>query len=160
MNKIKSELLKALILSFVGYNLYIGIEVTFRQQSYILMGICGALSLILIEKINDLFSWDMPLFWQMIIGGAIITALEGMFGLYSLFVLHVRMWDYSNLWGASPHGLVCPLFSLFWVLLSGVGIIIADAINFYVLHEEPRPYYRCINGKVFWMMPRRICGGD
>lgn len=96
----------------------------------------------------------------MIIGGVIITIIEVVSGLFALNVLHIRMWDYSNMWGSCFDGLVCPLFSLFWVLLSGVGIILADAINFYVLHEEPRPYYRCINGKVFFMMPRRICGGD
>ena len=156
----KKIIYKNLILFVVGFCLYITIETLFRGYSYLWSGIMGGLAVVILDKINNYISWDIPLIIQMLIGGIVITVIEAITGLIALKVFGVRMWDYSNLWGSALYGLVCPLFSFFWVLLSGVGILLADAINYYVLHEEPRPYYRGIDGMIIWMMPKMICGGN
>ena len=48
-----------------------------------------------------------------------MTVIEYIAGIVSLKVLHVRLWDYSRRWG-NIQGLVCPLFSFFWAVISAV----------------------------------------
>ena len=48
-----------------------------------------------------------------------MTVIEYIAGIVSLKVLHVRLWDYSRCWG-NIQGLVCPLFSFFWAVISAV----------------------------------------
>ena len=48
-----------------------------------------------------------------------MTVIEYIAGVVSLKVLHVRLWDYSRRWG-NIQGLVCPLFSFFWAVISAV----------------------------------------
>lgn len=151
----KKILLKNGIMFTYGFCIYITIEVLFRTYSYPLMGMVGGISLILLDKINDYISWDMQLLYQMIIGGLIITVLELLSGEFALHIMGVRMWDYSNMWMPMFDNLVCPLFSFFWVLLSGVGIVLADAIDYYILHGNFQPYYRICSKKFY--LPKRIC---
>lgn len=49
-------IIKNILLFLVGYCAYIAIEVTFRGVSYLLMGICAGLAVIIIDKINDCIS--------------------------------------------------------------------------------------------------------
>lgn len=151
---------KNILLFIVGACLYAGIELLWRGVSYRLMMLVGGCALVVCDKVNDNLSWDIPLLWQMMIGGLIITAMELISGEFALNIMGTRMWDYSNQWMSMCDDLICPLFSLFWVMLSGVGIILADAINFYVLHENQRPYYRHLNGNMWFYLPKRICGGE
>ncbi len=156
----KKWLIKESILFYVGFVTYIAIECCFRGYSYPLMGIVGGISLILLDKINDGISWDIPLILQIILGGLIVTGLELLSGEFALNILHIRMWDYSGQWMAMCDDLICPLFSLLWVLLSGIGIILADAINYYILHDEQRPYYLKLSGKILFMRPTRECDNN
>lgn len=48
-----------------------------------------------------------------------MTVIEYIAGIVSLKFLHVRLWDYSRRWG-NIQGLVCPLFSFFWAVISAV----------------------------------------
>ena len=164
MNELKHQNLKyhvyeTLVLFVVGMCLYTTIEVFFRGYSFRLMGLMGGFAMLFCNCINDKFSWDIPLCWQMFIGGMVITAMELLSGEFALHVLGIRMWDYSNQWMSMCDDLICPLFSFFWVLLSAVGILLSDAINYYVFHDDVRPYYRCVTGNIWFMMPERICGG-
>lgn len=154
----KKNIFKNILLFIIGFCLYITIEVLFRSYSYPLMGVVGGISLIIVDKINDRISWDMPLILQCIIGGLIITILELLSGEFALHILNVRMWDYSGMWLSSFDNLLCPLFSFFWCLLACVGIILADCFNYYVMHDEQRPYYRIFN-KIYYL-PIRECGSD
>ena len=54
-----------------------------------------------------------------IIMSAAITALECVVGVIMLATTHVRLWDYSKLPG-NIRGIICPLFTFFWGLLSAV----------------------------------------
>ncbi|MBP5210164.1 MAG: hypothetical protein J6125_04805 [Clostridia bacterium] len=49
--------------------------------------------------------------------GLSMTLIEFVAGLIFILGLHVRLWDYSNRPG-NIKGIVCPLFSFFWTLLS------------------------------------------
>lgn len=52
---------KSILLFLVGYCTYISIEVTYRNISYPIMGICGGLAILLLDKINDNISWNVDL---------------------------------------------------------------------------------------------------
>ena len=64
------------------------------------------------------------------------------------------MWDYSNML-LNYDGVICIPFSLLWILVSILGIFVADAYNYYLFHEEPRPYYYMLGKKI--TMPKRYC---
>ena len=150
----KKHFLKYIILFLVGYCVYIAIEVTFRNYSFPLMGIVGAISFILIDRINEVMPWDTDLIIQSIIGSLIVTTFELVVGEGLKIINQPPMWDYSSL-PLNFDGVICFPFSLIWILLSAIAIILADSINYYLLHEEPVPHYRIL-GKNF-SLPKRIC---
>lgn len=53
-------------------------------------------------------------------GGGVATLAEYAVGFFTRHALGVDFWDYSYLKG-NVHGLVCPLFALFWGLLAAAG---------------------------------------
>lgn len=139
--------LKNIILFLTGYCVYLAIEITFRGYSYRLMGVVGGLALLALSWLscNVMAGCQLPL--RMLAGAFVITLFELLSGLFSLHVLHVRMWDYSGHWLNLCDGLICPLFSLFWFLLSGAGILLADSWDYYVMYGERRPVYRIFRWK-------------
>ncbi|MDD3121940.1 MAG: hypothetical protein PHC62_00325 [Candidatus Izemoplasmatales bacterium] len=150
----KHHIFKFLALFIVGFNFYISIETCFRGYSYPAMGLMGAVAFILIDAINSKISWDIPFAVQAIIGSLIVTLLELIVGIFLLKVFNVRMWDYSNLWG-NYLGLISPLFTFLWFLLSFFCILLSDTINYYIFNEQPRPFYRSITGKILFKLPER-----
>lgn len=132
---------KSILLFLVGYCTYVSIEVTYRNISYPIMGICGGLAILLLDKINDNISWNVDLCLQGLFGSALITFFELIIGEIALhtFLLPV-MWDYSNV-PLNFDGVICLPFSIVWFFLSILAIFLADAINYYVLDEPQVPYY-------------------
>ena len=150
----KKHILKYLILFLVGYCVYIAIEVTFRNYSFPLMGIVGAISFILIDRINEVMPWDTDLIIQSLIGSLIVTMFELIVGEGLKFFNQPPMWDYSSL-PLNFDGVICLTFSLVWILLSAIAILLADAINYYLLHEEPTPHYKILGFQ--FSFPKRSC---
>ncbi len=72
-----------------------------------------------------LILWLAPaargILWVMVIGTLAATAAELLMGLFYRYVLEVEFWDYSDMRG-NLMGLVCPMFSLFWSILS-LGLV-------------------------------------
>ncbi len=46
-----------------------------------------------------------------------VTAVEYLAGLIFIKGMHIKLWDYSKLWG-NVQGIICPLFTFFWMVLS------------------------------------------
>ena len=133
-------IIKNIILFAVGYCVYIAIEVTYRGFSYPLMGLCGGLALMIMDKINDYISWDVDIIIQGSIGSIIITFFELIIGEISLHTDFLPiMWDYSNVL-LNFDGVICLPFSLIWIGLSIIGILVADTINYYIINIQPYPY--------------------
>lgn len=154
MNK---QIIKNIILFILFGCFYATIEVFFRGYSYPLMFLVAGIASVIIDKLNNKISWDMPLPLQVLIGTFIILALELSSGLFALHVLGVRMWDYRNMPWNMFEGLLCPQFALIWMVLTLAIIVLADAINYYWLHDEVRPYYVLLrNGKKYYL-PERNC---
>lgn len=153
----RNKFLKNTTLFIIGMCLYTTIEVWFRGYSYRLMSLVGGFCMsVILNRVNNFLSWDIPLVFQMFLCAIAITFLELLSGKFALNVLHIRMWDYSGQWMPLFDNLICPLFSGVWFLLSGIGIVLSDAIEYYVLHEGQRPYYRKLSGKILFQLPERL----
>lgn len=143
----KNNIVKKLVLFLVGFCLYITIETLFRGYSYPIMGVCGGLSILILDLINDEISWDTDILLQGVIGSFVITSMEYIIGKLAQYGVFPVMWDYSNM-PMNLEGIICLRFSLLWTLLSIVAIFIADAINYYVFNELPVPYYKLFGKKI------------
>ena len=146
--------MKNTILFTIGFSLFITIECVFHAilgqgaYSWVVSGIMGGICLILIDQINDRwFGWDAQLLFQSLIGGIICTSVEFIVGVIDRVVLHLNMWDYSNII-FNYKGIICLPYSIAWCLLSIVAIFIGDAVRYYIFGEPPRPYYWIGNKKL------------
>ena len=148
---INAKTIKYFTMLYVGFTTYITVEVLFRGYSFGLMGITGAICFFIIQGLNNYISWDMDILLQGILGSSVITCFELIIGEIDKHILHVNMWDYSMMWN-NFDGVICPLFSFLWVLVSILAIILGDAIDYYLLDEDQRPYYRFMK-KIIFVMP-------
>ena len=132
---------KNLFLFYIGFTTYVSIEIIWKGSSHWIMGCCGGIALVLLDKINDKISWDTDILLQGCVGSVLITGMEFIIGNLYLAGLLPKMWDYSNMW-LNYKGIVCLPFSLLWIVLSIVAIFLADSINYYIYKELPVPYYK------------------
>ena len=82
-------------------------------------GLCALYLLASLEQyslVPDPFWNKVMLFAAMAVG---MTLIEYLAGVFCLKYLKVRLWDYSDLWG-NIQGIICPLFSAAWAVLSAV----------------------------------------
>lgn len=137
-----NQTLKLAILALIGGTAYVLIELVWRGHSHISMFALGALCFVLLGGINEFIPWDLGLVWQMLIGAAVVTALEFIVGVIVNIWLGLGVWDYSNL-PLNFMGQICLLFSLAWVALSGIAIVVDDYLRYWLFGEE-RPHYTLI----------------
>ena len=144
------------VLFLVGFCTYITIEVCYRGYSSPLMGLTAGIIMLFLDSINEKISWDFDLLAQGIIGSAMVTLSELGIGEMLICIYGVNtIWDYSKI-PFNFDGVICPQFSIVWILISIIGIIVADAINYYVFEELPVPYYKMF-GKVIIKFPKKKC---
>jgi len=74
------------------------------------------LSLIDVSFIKNFYLQKTVLF---IIMAICITIFEYIAGLIFIKNMKIKLWDYSNCWG-NIQGIVCPLYTFFWYVLSAV----------------------------------------
>mgnify|MGYP002624685307 CR=1 FL=1 len=139
---------KRIVLFTVGFAGYGGLELLFRGHTFISMCIAGGCIILLLDSLNNRWSYDLDILLQGICGSTMITATELLLGEFIKHtnLLHV-MWDYSNM-RFNFDGVICLEFSLLWILLSILGILIADALNYYLLGDNERPYYKLFGIKI------------
>lgn len=143
---------KSLFLFFVGFTAYLAIEVCFKSAmshgglgcSHPLCGIMGGLSFLIFDQFNNELSWHLDLLLQGMLGACVVTLLELTVGLWDKYFLHIGMWDYSGI-PFNYQGVICLPFSLIWIGVAMIAILVADAINYYILDEEPCPHYHVGN---------------
>ena len=131
--------LRPLILIGIGGLLYVLIELVFRGRSHWTMFLVGGLCFWLIGLINEVLPWEMPLWKQCIIGAVIVTAIEFLAGCIINLWLGWDVWDYSNM-PFNVLGQICLPFSLLWILLSAVAIVLDDHLRYWMYGEE-KPHY-------------------
>ncbi len=131
---------KYLILFDTGGLLYVLLELLWRGWSHWSMFILGGICFIALGLINEVFSWDMPLWKQMLAGACIVTALEFITGCIVNLWLGWDVWDYSKMPG-NILGQVCPQFFMVWIFVSLGGIVLDDWLR-YRWFGEVFPHYR------------------
>lgn len=109
----------------LGGGAYVGLEMLWRGRSHYSMFLAGGLSLLLIGQLNHVRP-KLPLFCRAVAGAGIITMLELAAGL--IFNADYSVWDYRGHWG-NWMGHICPLFSLLWIGLAALVLIIYDPLE-------------------------------
>ena len=132
---------KYLILLLIGGTAYYGIEVMARGFSHWTMFLVGGICFILIGIINEI-TLKMPLVRQMFLSAIIITAIEFISGCILNLWLGWNIWDYSDEFG-NILGQICVKHSIYWFLLSSIGIVFDDYIRYFLFGEE-KPKYTII----------------
>lgn len=132
--------LRPLVLIGIGGLLYVLIELAFRGRSHWTMFLVGGLCFWLIGLINEVIPWGMPFWKQCIIGAVIVTAVEFLTGCIINLWLCWNVWDYSNV-PFNVLGQICLPFSLLWILLSAVAIVLDDHLRYWIYGEE-KPHYK------------------
>jgi uncharacterized membrane protein len=136
-----NKLFEYCTLAIFGGETYVTIEVFYREHSHWSMFVLGALCFIGIGLINQLMSWETPLWIQMIISGfGIVTPLELLCGYIVNICLGWNVWDYSNL-PFNLYGQISLSSSIGWCFLSVIGIVIDDFIR-WQFFEERKPEYK------------------
>ena len=134
--------LRPLVLIGIGGLVYIMIELAFRGRSHWTMFIVGGLCFWMIGLINEIIPWEMPIWKQCIIGAVIVTIVELLSGCIINLGLGWNVWDYSNM-PLNFLGQVCLPFSLLWVLISAVAIVLDDYLRYWIYGEE-KPHYKLL----------------
>lgn len=142
MSKRVQYFLKYMFLFHFGGGTYTTIELLFRNRTYIQMYILGGLCFIICGLLNEKFSWDLGIIWQILIGTIVVTILEFITGMIFNVGLKMQMWDYSNLWG-NIYGQIAPLFILIWIPIVFLAIILDDVIRWKFFNEE-KPKYKLL----------------
>lgn len=143
MTKLKNAICnisKNIVLFLIGGGLYFFIEILWRGYSHWTMFILGGICFIILGLVNELYPWSMGLVWQSLIGAWGITLLEFATGCIVNLTLHWAVWNYSNVWG-NLLGQICVPYSLLWIPLSAIGIILDDALR-HCLFNEPVEKYK------------------
>ncbi|MDE6059044.1 MAG: hypothetical protein K2G44_03285 [Clostridia bacterium] len=101
----------------------------------------GTVGLFAISKIpiHTGYGW-LDALLVILIMGAVMTLIEYIAGLIFIKGMKIKLWDYSNRWG-NLQGIICPLFSLFWVLVAAfyyfvIDPYVIDSIVWFVNHIE------------------------
>ena len=133
---------KYIALGITGGLLYVLIEMVWRGYSHWAMFALGGLCFLVLGLINEVLSWEMSLWQQMLLGACIITVLEFLTGCIVNLWLRWDVWDYSGMPG-NILGQICPQYFLLWLPVSLVGIILDDWLRFWWWGEE-RPRYKLL----------------
>ena len=136
--KLKANL-KHAVLALCGGCVYFLIEMAWRGHSHWTMAVLGGVCFVLIGDINEFIPWNMPLVLQGAIGSGVVTLLELVSGIVLNLWLGLGIWDYSNM-PFNFLGQICLPFSLLWVALSVVAVILDDWLRYWLFGED-RPTY-------------------
>lgn len=132
-------ILKHAVLALCGGCVYFLIEMAWRGHSHWTMAVLGGVCFVLIGDINEFIPWNMPLILQGAIGSGIVTVLELVSGFILNLWLGLGIWDYSNM-PFNLLGQICLPFTLLWVALSIVAVVLDDWLRYWLFGED-RPTY-------------------
>lgn len=105
----------ACLFSF-GYSAYSLIELAWRKYTHFTMGIAGGLCFLALYRLFGRFK-NLAVYKKCLLGSAVITSIEYIFGVILNLRLKLKIWDYSDM-PLNLSGQVCLLYSLFWAILS------------------------------------------
>jgi len=140
MNKVAKIIFECTVLFVIGGSIYYGLEMLWRGYSHFSMFITAGISFLIIGCLNEVYTWEMSFLKQCIIGSIVITTLEFICGCIVNLWLGWNVWDYSQM-PFNILGQICLPFSLIWIVLSGVAIVVDDWIRYLIFNEDKPHYY-------------------
>ena len=135
MQKLKEQL-TVFATGAAGYPV---IELIWRQSTHWSMALAGGTCLLLLYNLYGKFT-KLSLGMKCVLGSGVITAVEFVAGLLVNCWQDWNVWDYSNTPG-NIMGQICPQFTLLWVGIAAVAVVLDDVIRWRFFGEE-RPHYR------------------
>lgn len=136
------RVVRPLVLWCIGGLLYICCELLFRGHTHWTMFVVGGICFVLIGAINELVSWEMPIWQQASIGAVIVTAVEFVSGCIINLWLGWNVWDYSDM-PLNMFGQICLPFTVIWFVLATVAIVLDDYLRYWLFCEE-KPSYKIL----------------
>lgn len=128
-----------IFLFILGGLIYYGIEIIYRGYSHVSMFIVGGICFILIGLINEIFSWEMSFWKQLLIGDTIVLMIEFWAGCLLNIYLKLNVWDYSNM-PFNLLGQICLPFAILWLPVIAFAIVLDDYVK-WVLYRQEKPKY-------------------
>ena len=138
-NKYLRNIGKYVVLFLIGGLGYYCIEVVNRGYSHWSMFLCGGACFVMTGMINQALGFEVSLVSQMIIAGIIITELEFITGSIVNLWMKWDVWDYSEV----PYnilGQICLPYSLLWIGLSVIAILLDDYLRYRLFGERKATY--------------------
>lgn len=142
----KQSIMKYLFLFWFGGSFYVTLEVLFRERSHISMFLLAGMVFIFLGMMNKVWGWEFPLVYQVLIGTAFATVAEFITGCIVNLWLGLNVWDYSNL-PFNICGQVSLYFTLLWIPITLLAIVLDDVIRWKFFGEENPRYW--IGNKCF-----------
>lgn len=127
-------------LFIVGALIYLVVEILWDGNTHWTMGLLGGVCFVSIGGLNEFLNWNLAIWKQCLLGSLLITTLEFVFGVILNIWLGLNVWDYSTL-PLNIKGQICLPFSLIWIVMSGVAIVLDDWLRYWLFKEE-RPHYK------------------
>lgn len=134
------KIIRSLVLWDIGGQLYFACELIFRGYSHWTMFVVGGLCFLMVGAINEILPWTMPIWMQAIIGSCIVTAMEFASGCIINLWLGWHVWDYSDM-PLNLLGQICLPFSLLWIPVSAVAIVLDDLLRHWIWKKRKPVYY-------------------
>lgn len=134
-----SILCKYLFLFWFGGSTYVTLEVLWRGYSHWTMLVLAGFVFIIIGLLNELWNWSTSFILQLITGTSIATISELLTGVIVNLWMGWNVWDYSDLPG-NFLGQICPQFTILWLFISAIAIVLDDIIRWKFFGEE-KPHY-------------------
>lgn len=140
MKKMATLLTKYLFLFLIGGTSYFNIEILWRGYSHWTMFVLGGIAFLFCGLINEVTSWDYPLWKQVLRADAFVIIAEFITGCIVNLWLGWNVWSYKNLPG-NILGQTCPQFALLFAPLCLLSIILDDYLRYWFFKEE-KPRYK------------------
>lgn len=142
----KQSIMKYLFLFWFGGSFYVTLETIYRARSHVSMFLLAGIVFIFLGMMNKVWGWEFPLVYQILIGTAFATAAEFITGCIVNLWLGLNVWDYSNL-PFQIYGQVSLYFTLLWIPITLLAIVLDDVIRWKFFSEENPRYW--IGNKCF-----------
>lgn len=120
--------MKIIALFLIYGSIYYGLEVLFRGYSHISMFILTGVLGVAIGLINEITP-KINIWLETLIGTIIATIGEGVTGIIVNNILHLNVWDYSDLPFTFFYGQCNLIFCLIWFVLTYIVIKLDDYLR-------------------------------
>lgn len=126
--KMKNNIIKIIALFLIYGSIYYSLEVLYRGYSHVSMFILSGVLGVAIGLINEITP-KINIWLETLIGTIIATIGEGVTGIIVNNILHLNVWDYSDLPFTFFYGQCNLIFCLIWFILTYIVIKLDDYLR-------------------------------